>query len=174
MRLARVADNVSCGDTELLHTILESVSVARADGFSEHNRAVSTLVIRTARDILNSVREVIVNELDLLRVLGKRRGEIYQRSDCLFKIILRVLEFVCRTVEVHRKRGDDAASVHIIGKRAVNPKQLGVVVINAVDDVCDIGRAHGHAYIYRLHAVVECGVSYVLFVVIDVEKAQMI
>lgn len=76
---ARVADNISGGDTELLHTVLESVSVTRADCYPEYNRAVSALIIRAARDILNGVREIIVNELDLLHILGKRRGEIYQR-----------------------------------------------------------------------------------------------
>lgn len=69
------------------------------------------------------------------------------------------MELVCGAVEVHGERGDDAASVHIIGERAVNPKQLGVVVVN---DGRDIGRAHGHAHIYRLNAVVQRSVNLVI------------
>ena len=37
-----------------------------------------------------------------------------------------------------------------------------MVVLNAVNDVRDIGRAHGHAHIYRLNTVVERGVNLVI------------
>ena len=70
--LPRIADNVSCRNSQLLHTILERVSISRADSLPVYNRAVSTLIILASVNILNGICEVIVNELDLLRVIGKR------------------------------------------------------------------------------------------------------
>ena len=162
VRLPRIADNVSCRNSQLLHTILKRVSIARADSLPVYNRAVCALIILTSGNVLNSVCEIVVNQLYLLRILGKRRGKFNQRSNRFFKVLLRLFEIICSTVEINRKRRDNSASVHIIVKRAVNPEKLGVVVINAVNYVRDIRGLYGNAHIYCLHTVMERCVNLVV------------
>ena len=138
------------------------MSISRADSLPVYNRAVCALIILTSGNVLNSVCEIVVNQLYLLRVLGKRRGKINQRSNRFFKVLLRLFEIICGTVEINRKRRDNSASVHIIVKRAVNPEKFGVVVINAVNYVRDIRGLYGNAHIYCLHTVMERCVNLVV------------
>ena len=67
--LAGVAYDIRSRDPQLLHTVLESMGVACADGLAVHNCAVCALVVCAARNILNCVGQIIMHQLNFLNVL---------------------------------------------------------------------------------------------------------
>ncbi len=66
-----IADDICRGDSQLLHTVLKGVGIARADCFSVYYCTVCALVIQTARHILYGICEIIMHKLYLLRVVGE-------------------------------------------------------------------------------------------------------